>query len=126
MQSQMLRRGVIDLPKVNRIGDTIERNTRLQIQLIDDLLDVSRIATGKLTIEPEELDLGSVVQAALENVSALAQNKSVSFTVELDPGIARVFADPVRLLQVVSNLLTNAVKFSPRVGQRLGGPHHRR
>ena len=117
MQSQLLRRGALDTAKVHRIGDTIERNTRLQVQLIDDLLDVSRIVTGKLTIEPEEVDLAAVVQAALENVSPLAQTKSVLFSVEVEPGIASVSADPVRLLQVVSNLLTNAVKFSAEGGR---------
>ena len=117
MQSQLLRRGVIDTAKVHRIGATIERNTRLQVQLIDDLLDVSRIVAGKLTIAPEEVDLAGVVQAALENVGALAQTKSVQFAVEVEPGIASVWGDPVRLLQVVSNLLTNAVKFSPQGGR---------
>jgi two-component system CheB/CheR fusion protein len=117
MQSQMLRRGPLDTAKANRIGDAIERNTRLQIQLIDDLLDVSRIVAGKLTIAPEEVDLAGVVTAALENVSALAQTKAVRFAVDVKPGIATVFADPVRMLQVVSNLLTNAVKFSPQDGR---------
>jgi two-component system, chemotaxis family, CheB/CheR fusion protein len=115
--AQLLRRGTIDAAKMHRIGDMIERNTRLQIQLIDDLLDVSRIVAGKLTITPEEVDLAGVVQGALENVSALAQTKSVLFTAEVEPGIATVSADPVRMLQVVSNLLTNAVKFSPRGGR---------
>ena len=117
MQSQMLRRGVVDVTRMNRIGDTIERNTRLQIQLIDDLLDVSRIVTGKLTIAPVEVDLATVVQGALENVGPLAHTKSVHFAAELEPGIANVSADPVRMLQVVSNLLTNAVKFSPQGGR---------
>jgi two-component system CheB/CheR fusion protein len=117
MQSQMLRRGAVDTAKMHRIGDMIERNTRLQIQLIDDLLDVSRIVAGKLTIAPEEVDFAGVVQAALENVSALAQTKAVRFGVDVKPGIATVSADPVRMLQVVSNLLTNAVKFSPQGGR---------
>ena len=117
MQSQLLRRGVVDAAKVHRIGDVIERNTRLQIQLIDDLLDVSRIVTGKLTITPEEVDLAAVVQGAIENVSPLAQTKAVRFGVAVEAGIATVSADPVRMLQVVSNLLTNAVKFSPQGGR---------
>jgi two-component system CheB/CheR fusion protein len=117
MQSQMLRRGAVDTAKLQRIGDSIERNTRLQIQLIDDLLDVSRIVAGKLTITTEEVDLATVVRAALENVSALAQTKAVHFGVDVEPGIATVSADPVRMIQVVSNLLTNAVKFSPQDGR---------
>ena len=119
MQSQLLRRGSghVDAAAVQRIGATIERNTRLQIQLIDDLLDVSRIVTGKLTITPEEVDFAGVIQAALENVSALAQTKAVQFSAEVDRGIATVSADPVRMLQVVSNLLTNAVKFSSQGGR---------
>jgi two-component system CheB/CheR fusion protein len=117
MQSQMLRRGAADTVKVHRISDTIERNTRLQVQLIDDLLDVSRIVTGKMQIEPEELDFSGVIQAALENVSALAHTKGVQFTVEIEAGMGTVSGDPVRLMQVVSNLLTNAVKFSAKEGR---------
>ncbi|MDB4969029.1 MAG: Sensor protein [Myxococcales bacterium] len=119
MQSQLLRRGAVDIVKIHRISDTIERATRLQVQLIDDLLDVSRIVTGKLQIELEEVDLASVIQSALENVSALALAKGVRFTVEIEPAMAKLSGDPVRLLQVVSNLLTNAVKFSQKDGRVL-------
>jgi two-component system CheB/CheR fusion protein len=117
LQSQLLRRGALDAAKVHSIGDVIERSTRLQIQLIEDLLDVSRIVTGKLTITPEEVDLADVVQGAIENVSALAQTKAVRFSAELEAGIATVSADSVRMLQVFSNLLTNAIKFSAQGGR---------
>ncbi|MCU1277506.1 MAG: Sensor protein, partial [bacterium] len=117
MQSQLLRRGAVDLAKVHRISETIERNTRLQVQLIDDLLDVSRIVAGKLTIEPESIDLAAIVRRALELVSGLAEAKSVVFTVDLEEGIANVSVDPMRMTQVVSNLLTNAIKFSAKGGR---------
>ena len=99
MQSQMLRRGAVDTTKLHRIGDMIERNTRLQIQLIDDLLDVSRIVDGQADHRAGgDGSRASVVQAAIENVSALAQTKAVRFAAEIEPGIATVSADPVRML----------------------------
>ena len=114
MQSQMLRRGALDQARVLRAADAIERSTRLQVQLIDDLLDVSRIVAGKLTVERRALDLAGVVRAAVENVSALALANAVVISVAAEPGVALIAGDPTRLLQVISNLLTNAVKFSER------------
>ena len=84
------------------MGDTIERNTRLQMQLIEDLLDVSRIVAGQADHRCRRRSISPPSsQAALENVSALASTKSVRFDVEVEPGVAAVSADPVRMLQVV-------------------------
>jgi two-component system, chemotaxis family, CheB/CheR fusion protein len=119
MQAGLLRRGAFDTAKVQRIGDVIERNTRLQVRLIDDLLDVSRIVAGKLTITRQAVDLGVIVRSALENVAALALAKVVPITVAVEPTGADpviVSADPGRMVQAVTNLLTNAIKFSEHRG----------
>ena len=83
------------------------------MQLIDDLLDVSRIVTGMLKIESKPVALSAVIKAALEGVSAPAERKKLTFKIVLDESVGVVSGDPVRLQQVVANLLTNAVKFSP-------------
>ena len=83
MHAQLLRRGEHGCRKVKRAGEAIERGTRMQVQLIDDLLDVSRIVTGKLRIEFRPVDLCAVIRAALEGVSAPAERKSIKLKVEL-------------------------------------------
>ena len=95
----------------------IERNTRLQAQLIDDLLDISRIVSGKLKLELQLVDLPAVVDAALDSVRLAAQAKNIQLDREVDERIAPVAGDPTRLQQVVSNLLTNAIKFTPAGGR---------
>src|ERR1043165_178882 len=96
--------------------DAIERNARLQARLIDDLLDISRIVSGKLRIESEPVDLCSVVAQAVETVRAEATGRDVKINVELPDCPAVVQGAPVRLQQIVWNLLSNAVKFTPRGG----------
>ncbi|KFE63186.1 chemotaxis protein CheB [Hyalangium minutum] len=118
MQAQLLRRGAMDDARLKRAGETIERSTKMQVQLIDDLLDVSRIVTGKLLMQLQPIHLHTVVQAALESVSAQADKKSITFEVALDESLGLISGDPTRLQQVVWNLLTNAIKFSP-AGQRV-------
>jgi chemotaxis methyl-accepting protein methylase/signal transduction histidine kinase/chemotaxis response regulator CheB len=118
LQAQMLRRGTIVEPaRLVRVGDVIERATRMQMQLVDDLLDVSRIVAGKLKVELRPVDLCGVVRAALEGVSGAAQKKSIRLEVVLDESVGSVAGDPARLQQVVSNLLTNAIKFTPERGR---------
>jgi two-component system CheB/CheR fusion protein len=118
LQAQMLCRGKdLDAAKLDRIGASIERSTRMQVQLIDDLLDVSRIVAGKLKVEFKPVDLCAVVRAALDGVSAAARKKSIELEVVLDEPVDVVAGDAARLQQVVSNLLTNAIKFTPKSGK---------
>jgi signal transduction histidine kinase/ActR/RegA family two-component response regulator len=95
---------------------TIERNARAQGQIIDDLLDVSRIITGKLLLQVEPLNLIQIIEAALDSVRPAADAKEIRIESRLDPLAALAAGDPNRLQQVVWNLLSNAVKFTPRGG----------
>jgi two-component system CheB/CheR fusion protein len=115
--ARVLRRGTLDSAKTDDALETIERNTRLLAQLIEDLLDVSRIAAGKLAIEVRRVDLGAVVRAAVETIRESAAGKGLELDVDLPetPAIAR--GDRHRLQQVVWNLLSNAVKFTPKGGR---------
>ena len=97
--------------------DTIERNARAQAQLIDDLLDVSRIITGKLRMDVRPSDPNAFIEAAIEAVKPAAEAKGVRVQKIMDTGVVTVPGDPVRLQQVVWNLLSNAIKFTPRGGQ---------
>ena len=115
---QMLKSGMLSAEKQARALDTVERNARVQAQLIDDLLDVSRIVSGKLVMEMEPADIGAVVGAAVETVRPVAEAKGVRLEVTLESS-SMVRGDNRRLQQVVWNLLSNAVKFTPREGQVL-------
>lgn len=95
---------------------TIERNARAQTQLIDDLLDMSRILSGKIRLEVQPTNLGDVVDQAVASVRPSAEAKQIVLRVVVDPHAGPVSGDPARLLQVVWNLLTNAVKFTPKAG----------
>ncbi|MDQ1557819.1 MAG: hypothetical protein QOD32_879 [Pyrinomonadaceae bacterium] len=97
--------------------ETIERNARAQAQLIDDLLDVSRIITGKLRIDVRPVDPNSFIEAAVEAVRPAAEAKGVRVQRIMDTGVVTVSGDPVRLQQVVWNLLSNAIKFTPKDGR---------
>jgi signal transduction histidine kinase/response regulator RpfG family c-di-GMP phosphodiesterase len=96
--------------------EVIERNARAQTKLIEDLLDVSRISTGKLRLNPQLISVGPVVESAVEAVKPAADAKGVKLHVDLPPAPQRLVADPDRLQQVVWNLLSNAVKFTPTGG----------
>jgi PAS domain S-box-containing protein len=96
--------------------ESIERNARVQAQLIDDLLDVARITSGKLRLEVQPVDAAAVVDAALQAVTPAARAKGIEVRTALDAGACHVFADPARLHQVLWNLVNNAVKFTPRGG----------
>jgi CheY-like chemotaxis protein len=97
--------------------DAIERNARVQAQLIEDLLDVSRITSGKLRLKLETIDPAVTINAALEGCMAAAQAKSIEVVRELDAAAGPILCDASRLQQVVWNLVNNAVKFTPRNGR---------
>jgi PAS domain S-box-containing protein len=97
--------------------EIIERNARTQQQIVDDILDVSRVITGQLRIETEPTDLRRVVEAAVDTVRPAATAKSIKFTVAFEPSVGPVMGEPRRLQQVVWNLLLNAVKFTPIGGE---------
>lgn len=96
--------------------ETIDRNAKLQARLIDDMLDVSRIISGKLRLDAQPVDLTSVINAAVETIRPAAEAKQIHMFVTLDFGTGNVLGDPMRLQQVVWNLVSNAVKFVPREG----------
>jgi signal transduction histidine kinase len=109
--------GWLDDAQMRRALETIDRNARLQTTLIDDLLDVSRIISGKLAIERAAVNLITTIAAALESVRTLAAAKGVEIVQTIDPGVGFVLGDTARLQQVVWNLLSNAIKFTPRGGR---------
>ncbi|MBE9159294.1 response regulator [Nodosilinea sp. LEGE 06152] len=116
--SQLLRKGQLNAQKTQYALDVIERNAQIQAQLINDLLDVSRILRGKLSLNKKAVDLAVVVRAALETVQLAADAKSIQIHTVLEPNLGPVSGDVDRLQQVVWNLLSNAVKFSPE-GERV-------
>ncbi len=97
--------------------ETIERNARLQTQLIEDLLDMSRIISGKLRLDVQSVFPVSAIEAAIETVRPAAEARGIRLTSTLDPGAGPVSGDPARLQQVVWNLLNNAIKFTERDGR---------
>jgi signal transduction histidine kinase/ActR/RegA family two-component response regulator len=115
--ARMLRRGGFEPGVAARALDVIERNARSQAQLVEDLLDVSRIISGKLRLEVRPLELAGVVEAATEAARPAAEAKGIQLVSVLDPRSGKVEGDGERLRQVVSNLLSNAIKFTPGGGQ---------
>ena len=115
--TQMLRAGVIPPDRRTAVLETIERNALAQQQLIEDVLDVSRIVTGKLRIDVQPVDLGKVIDEALETVTPAADAKGVRLQPMIDRAVTPVAGDAQRLQQVIWNLLSNAVKFTPRGGR---------
>ena len=115
--ARLLRGGELDADTAARAVETIESNARLQAQLIEDLLDVSRIILGKLPLGVRPVELALVIEAALDAVRPAAAAKSIRLLRVLDPAAGLVSGDPDRLQQVVWNLLSNAVKFTSSQGQ---------
>jgi PAS domain S-box-containing protein len=115
--SGMLRGGHLDLPTSKRAMEIIERNARAQTQLIEDILDVSRVITGKLRIESGPMELLPIIEAAIDAVRPALNSKSITLDLIADPNTGPVLGDPDRLQQVIWNLLSNAVKFTPIKGR---------
>jgi PAS domain S-box-containing protein len=112
----ILRRHRLEPKTTERAIDTIERNAKAQAQLIEDLVDVSRIVGGKFHLEVGPIDLLPVINAAIEVVLPAADAKSISIETNYDSSVGPVSGDPARLQQVIWNLLSNAVKFTPKGG----------
>ncbi len=115
--SKILRSKKLDETATARALEAIERNATTQVQLIEDILDVSRIIRGQLRLNLSAVNLISVMEAALEAVRPLADAKGIKLNTILDITLGTVYGDPTRLQQIVWNLLTNAIKFTPQGGK---------
>ncbi len=115
--ARLLQSRKFDEKTLNRALETIERNAKLQAQLIEDLLDVSRILQGKINLNMTPVNLASTIEAAMETVRLAAEAKTIQIETMLDPAVEKVLGDSARLQQILWNLLSNAVKFTPSGGQ---------
>lgn len=114
--AELLRGGSLSGEQVQQAIETVARNAKAQRQIIDDLLDMSRIITGKMHLDIKSLSLTQVIQAAIETVRHAAEIKKIQLEVVPDPTLEMVLGDFDRLQQVVWNLLSNAIKFTPKGG----------
>ena len=115
--SQVLRFRTMSEAELHQGLETIERNARMQTQLIEDLLDMSRITSGKLRLEIQAVDVSASIEAAIETVKPAAEAKGLHIHKLVDPDASPVSGDPSRLQQIVWNLLSNAIKFTPKGGK---------
>ncbi|WP_017653645.1 PAS domain-containing hybrid sensor histidine kinase/response regulator [Fortiea contorta] len=115
--SRLLQDHNFDQNQTSQALATIERNARLQVQLIEDLLDISRILQGKLTLKTTNINLESIILAAIDTIHLAAESKSIEVKTVFTPNVVQVMGDSTRLQQVVWNLLSNGVKFTPRGGR---------
>jgi PAS domain S-box-containing protein len=117
--------GFVELLKYEKLSeseseealDAIERNSRSLVTLIDDILDVSRVITGKFKLAPKPVDLANVVESVIAAEMLAAQAKNIRIVTEFEPGLGPVYGDTTRLQQIFWNLLSNAIKFTPRNGR---------
>ncbi|HWM90556.1 MAG TPA: response regulator [Thermoanaerobaculia bacterium] len=123
--AQVLRTGKVDEATTGRALEAVERNARAQAQLISDLLDVSRIITGKLRLDLKPVELPRVIEAALDSVRPAADAKEIRIHIVIDRAIGPLAGDPDRLQQVIWNLLSNAIKFTPQGGSVEVGLHQK-
>ena len=115
--TRMLRGGKLEATVLERGIEVIERNAKAQAQLVGDLLDMSRVITGKLRLEFRPLDLRAVVKATIDSLAPAAQAKAIEITSRIPSLPVPVLGDPERLHQVLGNLLGNAIKFTPKSGR---------
>ncbi len=115
--TSMLLGGTLDPARTKRALETIDRNARSQAQLIDDLLDISRIISGKLRVSVGSVDVPSTAEMALEAVRLAADAKGVMLEARIEPGAGQITGDADRIQQIIWNLLTNAIKFTPKGGR---------
>jgi len=115
--AQLLNAGRLDEPSAARAIETIARNARAQMQLIEDLLNVSRIITGKLRLDMRPVELFPIVEAAIDAVRPAADAKAIALQTAIDRMAGVVSGDPDRLQQIIWNLLSNAIKFTPKGGR---------
>ena len=115
--AHMMRLGNLTPANVERAIETIYRNAKSQAQLVSDLLDVSRIISGKLRLDVRTIDLLQIVNAAVDSIRPATEAKNIRLQTMLDPAAGPISGDGDRLQQVVWNLLTNAVKFTPKGGR---------
>ncbi|EYF03666.1 PAS domain-containing hybrid sensor histidine kinase/response regulator [Chondromyces apiculatus] len=114
--AHMLSSGRLGAEASRRAAEVIERNAKSQVQLIEDILDASRIITGKLRLELRQLDMKELVRAAMDAVRPAADARNIALSLTVDPPAAHFVGDPDRLQQVVWNLVNNAIKFTPSGG----------
>jgi PAS domain S-box-containing protein len=128
--TQVLRSRKVDPVMLERALETIERNAKLQTQLVEDILDVSRIIRGKLELKLYPINLSPVLYEAIESLKPAAAAKSLRLTIRCNEMIGLVLADPNRIHQIIWNLLSNAIKFTPEQGhieidlKRVSGQAH--
>ena len=115
--ANILRLGKLQGEELKQGLDTIERNARIQAQIIEDLLDMSRIISGKIRLDVQRIDLPAVLNESIETLRAMAEAKGVRLQVVVDPFAGPISGDPSRLQQVFWNLLNNAIKFTPKGGK---------
>jgi PAS domain S-box-containing protein len=113
----ILKMNPTDAAQVAKCAEIIERNVQIQTQLIGDLLDMNRIAAGKLRLEVQPVDIATVVRAAIETVRPAAESKNIEISCAAEPVVMQVHGDATRLQQAVWNLLANAIKFTPKEGR---------
>src|SRR5262249_42847097 len=113
----LLRHGGLDNQKVNHAAGVIERSGQAQAQLINDLLDTARIVSGKLRLDVGAVDLVAIIEEAVQTIRPAADAKDISLRAVLPPEIGQITGDPARLGQIVWNLFSNAVKFTPNGGR---------